>query len=106
MEQHEADGFRLNEIGKVQITTAKTIFFDAYKKNRATGSFILIDPITNNTSAVGMIIAPIDGKDVESERLPELNLPKLGIGPEHYEAIEKAVKDLERQGLAIEIIKE
>ena len=106
MEQHEADGFRLNEIGKVQITTAKTIFFDAYKKNRATGSFILIDPITNNTSAVGMIIAPIDGKDVESERLPELNLPKLGIAPEHYEAIEKAVKDLERQGLAIEIIKE
>ena len=35
-----------------------------------------------------------------------LNLPKLGIGKEHYEAIEKAVKDLGRQGLAIEIIKE
>ena len=106
MEQHPAEGFRLNEIGKVHITTAKTIFFDAYKQNRATGSFILIDPITNNTSAVGMILAPIDGKDAESERLPELNLPKLGIGKEHYEAIEKAVKDLERQGLAIEIIKE
>ena len=106
MEQHSAEGFRLNEIGKVHITTAKTIFFDPYKENRATGSFILIDPITNNTSAVGMILAPIDAKDTESERLPELNLPKLGIGKEHYEAIEKAVKDLERQGLAIEIIKE
>lgn len=106
MEQHEADGFRLNEIGKVHITTAKTLFFDAYRDNRATGSFILIDPITNNTSAVGMILAPIDAKDAESERLPELNLPKLGIGPEHYAAIETAVKELERQGLAIEIIKE
>lgn len=106
MEQYSAEGFRLNEIGKVHITTAKTIFFDPYKENRATGSFILIDPITNNTSAVGMILAPIDAKDTESERLPELNLPKLGIGKEYYEAIEKAVKDLERQGLAIEIIKE
>ena len=56
--------------------------------------------------AVGMIIGPTDAKDIDVERLPELNLPKLGIGPEHYEAIEKAVKDLERQGIAIEIIKE
>lgn len=106
MEQRPANGFRLNEIGKVRITTAKPIFFDAYEKNRATGSFILIDPITNNTSAVGMIIGPVDAKENDVERLPELNLPKLGIGKEHYEAIEKAVKDLERQGLAIEIIKE
>lgn len=106
MEQHPADGFKLNEIGRVKITTAKTLFYDAYQKNRATGSFILIDPITNNTSAVGMIIGPTDAKDIDVERLPELNLPKLGIGPEHYEAIEKAVKDLERQGIAIEIIKE
>ena len=106
MEQHPADGFKLNEIGRVKITTAKTLFYDAYQKNRATGSFILIDPITNNTSAVGMIIGPTDAKDIDVERLPELNLPKLGIGPEHYEAIEKAMKDLERQGIAIEIIKE
>ena len=48
----------------------------------------------------------VDAKENDVERLPELNLPKLGIGKEHYEAIEKAVKDLGRQGLAIEIIKE
>ena len=41
-------------------------------------------------------------KDVDGQ----IQLPKLGIGKEHYEAIEKAVKDLGRQGLAIEIIKE
>ncbi len=106
MEQHDAETFHLNEIGKVHITTAKPLFFDAYHKNHATGSFILIDPITNNTSAVGMIIGGLETDDMESERLPELNLPKLGIGAEHYEAIERAVKDLERQGIAIEIIKE
>lgn len=105
MEQHPADGFKLNEIGRVHITTAKPLFFDAYKKNKATGSFILIDPITNNTSAVGMIIGPTAADEIQTEELPELNLPKLGIAPEHYEAIEKAVKDLNRQGIAINIIK-
>ena len=47
---------QLNQIARVVLTTAKELFFDPYQKNKATGSFILIDPITNNTSAVGMII--------------------------------------------------
>lgn len=106
MEQKPADGFRLNEIGKVYITTAKTLFFDAYRDNRATGAFILIDPITNNTSAVGMIVAPLAEQGTQAEQLPELNLPKLGIGPEHYEAIDRAVKELARQGLAVNVIRE
>ncbi len=41
-----------------------------------------------------------------SEDMPVLNLPKLGIAPEHYEAIEKAVKELKRQGIAVIIEKE
>lgn len=100
----EAD-FQLNEIGQVQITTAKTLFFDAYKKNRATGAFILIDPITNNTCAVGMIEKPLAEEDLLQEDLPTLDLPRLGIGAEHYEAIEKAVKELSRQGIEIKIRK-
>ena len=43
---------------------------------------------------------------VMAEDLPILNLPKLGIAPEHYEAIEKAVKELERQGIAVVVEKE
>lgn len=100
----EAD-FLLNEIGQVQITTAKTLFFDAYKKNRATGAFILIDPITNNTCAVGMIEKPLAEEDLLQEDLPTLDLPRLGIGAEHYETIEKAVKELSRQGIEIKIRK-
>ena len=105
MEHLEGKDFKLNEIGQVQITTAKTLFFDAYKKNRATGAFILIDPITNNTCAVGMIEKQLDEADLLQEDLPTLDLPKLGIAPEHYEAIEKAVKELNKQGLEIVIKK-
>ena len=55
----------LNEIGRVVITTNKPMFFDPYKKNRNTGSFILIDPVTHNTCAVGMIIDRFNGKDLK-----------------------------------------
>jgi bifunctional enzyme CysN/CysC len=50
-----ADTFSLNEIGRVEISTSAPVFFDPYKINHATGSFILIDPLTNNTVAAGMI---------------------------------------------------
>ncbi|MCD8400258.1 GTP-binding protein [Tenacibaculum finnmarkense] len=45
----------LNAIGKVSLKVNKPLFFDSYSKNKATGSFILIDPKTNNTAGVGFI---------------------------------------------------
>ena len=45
----------LNEVGRVKLTTTQPLYFDAYKLNRNTGSFILIDPFTNVTVAAGMI---------------------------------------------------
>ncbi len=53
--REEADTFKLNDIGRVEIETADPLFVDPYKINRATGSFILIDPDTNDTVAAGMI---------------------------------------------------
>ena len=97
---------QLNQISKVVLTSSKELFFDSYSDNKATGAFILIDPITNNTSAVGMIINQVADKDMHNQMtLPVLDLPKLGIAPEHYEAIEKAVKELSRQGIDVEIRK-
>jgi bifunctional enzyme CysN/CysC len=55
LHRQTADTFLLNEIGRVEISTSTPIFFDSYKINHATGSFILIDPLTNNTVAAGMI---------------------------------------------------
>lgn len=95
---------QLNQIACVTLTAAKTLFFDSYKKNKACGSFILIDPISNNTSAVGMIIDRVEDKDmIRATDIPVLNMSQLGIEPEHYEAIEKVVKALDRQGIAIKI---
>lgn len=105
LEEKAGKPFQLNEIGQVDILTAKTLFFDSYAQNRQTGAFILIDPITNNTSAVGMILHPLDESTLENNLAPTLDLPRLGITEEHYIAIETIVKELARQGLEIKIIK-
>ncbi|MFP4230838.1 MAG: sulfate adenylyltransferase subunit CysN [Spirochaetaceae bacterium] len=55
MHRTPADTLELNQIGRVEIKTAEPLFVDSYKNNRATGSFILIDPVTNLTVAAGMI---------------------------------------------------
>ena len=65
LEKSDAELFNLNEIGRVVITTTEPLYFDAYKKNRQTGAFILIDPVTHNTVAVGMIL-----DKVSSDKLP------------------------------------
>lgn len=98
---------KLNEIGRVVFTTGKELFFDPYQKNKQTGAFILIDPVTNNTSAVGMIIDRVDVRDMVTEdALAVLNLPELGIGEEHYDAIRKICKELEKQGVPVRCITE
>ncbi len=48
--------FKLNDIGKISLRTSIPLISDSYKKNRTTGSFILIDPQTNETIAAGMIV--------------------------------------------------
>lgn len=55
MHRETAETLTLNEIGRIQLTTTQPLFYDRYQLNRATGSFILIDPATNNTVAAGMI---------------------------------------------------
>jgi bifunctional enzyme CysN/CysC len=46
----------LNDIGRVRLRTSKPLAFDAYRANRATGSFILVDETTNDTVGAGMIL--------------------------------------------------
>ncbi|MDO4930179.1 MAG: sulfate adenylyltransferase subunit CysN [Bacteroidales bacterium] len=106
LEQSQVDRLALNEIGRAVIVTSKELFFDAYQDNKPTGAFVLIDPITNNTSAVGMIIGPVAEQELHTDdALPTLDLPALGIAPEHYDAIDTAVRALQKQGLAIVVKK-
>jgi bifunctional enzyme CysN/CysC len=55
---HDAPGLALNEIGRVSMRTTVPLFYDDYRRNRDTGSFILIDEATNGTVAAGMILGP------------------------------------------------
>jgi sulfate adenylyltransferase subunit 1 len=45
----------LNEIARLNLRTTSPLFFDPYRRNRITGSLILIDEATNETVAAGMI---------------------------------------------------
>lgn len=107
LEKSNVDHLELNEIGRAVIVSSKELFYDAYQANKATGAFILIDPITNNTSCVGMILGPVEEQALHTgDALPTLDLPKLGIAPEHYPAIDKAVAELRRQGIEVSVKKQ
>jgi bifunctional enzyme CysN/CysC len=61
LHRETAQSLHLNEIGRVEIETTAPLFFDPYHVNRGNGSFILIDPVSNNTVAAGMIRS--EGRD-------------------------------------------
>ena len=52
------DLLNLNEIGRIRLRTTQPLFFDDYRRNRETGSFILVDEATNATVGAGMITGP------------------------------------------------
>ena len=52
----DIDTLDMNDIGRISLRTAKPLFYDVYKKNRQTGSIIIIDEQTNETIGAGMII--------------------------------------------------
>ncbi|MCA9644096.1 MAG: sulfate adenylyltransferase subunit CysN [Myxococcales bacterium] len=56
LEPTQASGLALNEIGRVRVKAHRPLFIDIYSQNRATGAFIVIDSVTNDTVAAGMIV--------------------------------------------------
>ncbi len=54
----EATQLGLNDIGRIRLRTTTPLFLDAYRRNRTTGGFILIDESTNRTVAAGMAVNP------------------------------------------------
>lgn len=80
MHRQDAQTLQLNDIGRVQLTTTEPLFYDRYALNRATGSFILIDPTSNNTVAAGMIrgrsqqVSDLTEGDAETARPKSTNV--------------------------------
>ncbi|HEY2120195.1 MAG TPA: sulfate adenylyltransferase subunit CysN [Candidatus Acidoferrum sp.] len=84
LEPEAAERLQMNDIAAVTFETSNPLFFDAYQRNRTTGSFIVIDPLTNATLAAGMIREDLSHT--------EGNLSGKEILPPH-----SAITPLERQ---------
>jgi sulfate adenylyltransferase subunit 1 len=52
----QENDLEMNDIGRISIKTTKPLFFDSYRRNRNTGSIILVNEATNETVGAGMII--------------------------------------------------
>jgi len=65
LHREPAPSLGLNEIGRCQLTLAEPIAFDAYRRNRSTGGFIIIDRLTNGTVGAGMILDRGDGDEAD-----------------------------------------
>ncbi|WP_372947895.1 sulfate adenylyltransferase subunit CysN [Mariniphaga sp.] len=99
LEKSEVQKLTLNEIGRAVFTTAKPLFFDPYKKNKNTGSFVLIHPVTNNTVAVGMILDKLESKNLPS-RISDIDKEKIKKGKSLI-SIESRQAKLNQKGVTI-----
>jgi sulfate adenylyltransferase subunit 1 len=89
LEQEQATQLNMNDIASVEFEAHVPLFFDPYASNRTTGSFILIDAISNATVGAGMI----------QEDLPDQpRLETAGLGLEIAEKRVSAQKRYERHG--------
>ena len=55
LDHHRADSLQMNDLGRVRLVTASPLVVDPYRRNRRTGSFVLIDERTNATVAAGLV---------------------------------------------------
>lgn len=67
LSRNEATTLKMNEIGRAQLVCHQAVIVDAFERNRATGSFVLIDEDTANTVAAGMV----RGRSNQASKLPD-----------------------------------
>ncbi len=64
LDEVEADNLQLNEIGLCDVAVNAPVAFDAYSLSKGTGSFIIIDRLTNITVGAGMIVSGVSGSEI------------------------------------------
>lgn len=96
----EARALKLNEIGHCRFAVHAPIVFDAYRLNRQTGSFILVDRITHETVAAGMITEPDAGSQPNSHWNVSLQSSQLQYAPSRISAARRQ----ERHGHGVSTI--
>jgi bifunctional enzyme CysN/CysC/sulfate adenylyltransferase subunit 1 len=78
LQPEQAEQLQMNDIATVEVETSSPLFFDSYRQNRTTGSFIIIDPLTNATLGAGMIQSPLSGS-VDVLALPKAHSPVANL---------------------------
>ena len=83
-------GLHLNEIGRVVIESTRPLLFDGFRTNKATGSFIFIDRMTNVTVGCGMILERKPNELLQTER--DLAQDQLSLLEEERSQVEAAAR--------------
>lgn len=83
-EQTQVSQLQLNDIAKVELVLNQSVLIDAYKTNRATGAFIVIDRLTNITVGAGMIIESLAEKAVSKTSHSEFELELNALIRKHF----------------------
>ena len=99
-EHFSADQIAMNDIAEVELETNLPLFFDSYAENRSTGSFILIDPLSNATLGAGMLLAPFQtplGEEVAASK-EHCKTPTLVLLPGDPEGLRALQLELQREG--------
>jgi len=80
--QEPVSSLEMNDIAFVEFETVSPLFFDPYTQNRITGSFILIDPISNATLGAGMIRADL-ADQTASDQISEQEFTPVTLAERH-----------------------
>jgi bifunctional enzyme CysN/CysC/sulfate adenylyltransferase subunit 1 len=92
----QSEPLALNDIARVTVDLRAALYVDAYAENRTTGAFILIDPLTNDTVAAGMIASATARAAARGEVTPDERATRLGQRGLVVEVPGQAAHDIER----------
>jgi bifunctional enzyme CysN/CysC len=92
LEEAPAAGLALNDIGRVVVACARPVICDAYARSRATGAFILIDALSNETAAAGIVDADSEASPGAARELPSV----LIVEGDDEESALRLAHDIER----------
>ncbi|WP_044419303.1 sulfate adenylyltransferase subunit CysN [Halarcobacter anaerophilus] len=84
LEKEQTNSLQLNEIAKAKLSLNQSMAYEAYEENKAMGSFIIIDRITNNTVGAGMILQKSEKKLKEEKPYSEFEIELNALIRKHF----------------------
>ena len=101
LRREPSECLELNEIGRSVITLSKPLMYDFYSRNRATGKFIVIDPLTNMTVGAGIIINRQPNELIVSKKAAYRSKSPFVHSHKSHVKIEDRLKRLKQQPASI-----